>query len=219
MEDLALTITEQEENEAEEVANSVSRRAFLSRLTAAGLGVSALGVVASADASNFLTLAAPRQPQPQPCPWTAPQVTNEKQFRMALIAPAELSLETSKIAISKAASHQVREFAGFDLSKAIAITNVLKELRTPAPHLDTKARTTLANIKAAPQGQLFDTAYIQAQLENHVYLRDLTHNYLKNSMGKTNIAELHTRHLATLNLAVFQEHLALSQRILGELQA
>ncbi|RYG62835.1 hypothetical protein EON80_22385, partial [bacterium] len=41
-----------EENEI--IDDSVSRRAFLSRLTAAGLGVSALSISASADAANFI---------------------------------------------------------------------------------------------------------------------------------------------------------------------
>lgn len=148
----------------------------------------------------------------------APTAANEKEFRMKVLGPAELSLATSQIAVSKATQKNAKEFAGFELTEAISVTSVLKDLGTPVPAMDAKAKATLAKIKTAPAGSAFDKAYIAAQLENHEFLRDLAQNYL--SKGKiAGAAESQTRHLATLALAVFKEHVAITKRILGELGA
>lgn len=148
-----------------------------------------------------------------------PNAKNEKEFRMGVIGPAELSLATSKIATEKASQKNAKEFAGFELTEAIAVTTVLKDLRTPVPPMDAKAKATLEKIKNTSPGNEFDKIYIKAQLENHEFLRDLAQEYLNKSKGKTTAAESHGRHLATLALANFKEHVAITQRILGELNA
>ena len=142
---------------------------------------------------------------------------NEKEFRMGVIGPAELSLATSKIATAKASQKNAKEFAGFELTEAIAVTSVLKDLGTPVPPMDAKAKATLEKIKNTPSGKEFDKIYIKAQLENHEFLRDLAQDYLSNSKDKTTAAESQGRHLATLALATFKEHVAITQRILTEL--
>jgi len=145
----------------------------------------------------------------------SPTAASEKEFRQKVLGPAELSLATSQIAVNKAANKYAKEFAGFELEEAKAVTSVLKDLGTPVPAMNAKAQATLTKIKTAT-GAAFDKAYIQAQLENHEFLRDLAQNYLKNSMGKTSSAESQTRHLATLALAVFKEHVALTKQILDQ---
>ncbi len=147
----------------------------------------------------------------------APQAATEKEFRMGVIGPAGLSLVTSQMAVSKASNKNAKEFAGFELEEAKSVTAVLKDLGTAVPGMDAKAQATLNKIKSAAKGMDFDKAYIQAQLENHEFLRDLAQNYLKNSAGKTGPAENQGRHLATLALATFKEHVAITKRILGEL--
>ena len=146
-----------------------------------------------------------------------PHAANEKEFRMGVIGPAELSLITSQIAVQKATQKNAKEFAGFELTEAIAVTTVLKDLNTPVPPMTPKAQATLAKIKAAKSGAEFDKIYIQAQLENHEFLRDLAENYLTNAKGKPGAAESQTRHLATLALATFKEHVAITKRISQEL--
>lgn len=145
-------------------------------------------------------------------------IENEKEFRMGVIGPAELSLATSKIATEKASQKNAKEFAGFELTEAIAVTTVLKDLGTPIPTMDAKAKATLEKIQSLSPGNEFDKTYIQAQLENHEFLRDLAQDYISNSKGST-AAESQGRHLATLALATFKEHVAITQRILGELSA
>ena len=146
-----------------------------------------------------------------------PNAKNEREFRMGVIGPAELSLATSKIATEKASQKNAKEFAGFELTEAIAVTSVLKDLGTPVPPMDTKAKAVLEKIKNTPSGNEFDKIYIKAQLENHEFLRDLAQNYLNKSKDKTTAAESQGRHLATLALANFKEHVAMTQRILAEL--
>lgn len=149
---------------------------------------------------------------------SSPMAANEKDFRMGVIGPAKLSLATSQIAVSKATNKNAKEFAGFELGEAIAVTGVLKDLGTPVPAMDAKAKATLEKIKSMPAGREFDKAYIKAQLENHEFLRDLAENYL--GKGKlAGAAENQGRHLAMLSLAVFKEHVAITSRILKELGA
>ena len=143
---------------------------------------------------------------------------NEKEFRTKVLGPAELSLATSQIAIEKAINKNAKEFAGFELIEAIAVTKVLKDLGTEVPPMDSKSKVTLDKIKNTAKGLEFDKAYIIAQLKNHEFLKDLAENYLKNSSDiKGNVAEMHGRNLATLALATFKEHVAITKRISEEL--
>lgn len=189
--------------------NEISpRRAFMKKSLALSAGLtlgSTLLQTFSAEAStNYVS--------------GSPVAANEKEFRMGVIGPAELSLATSKLAVNKATNKNAKEFAGFELGEAIAVTGVLKDLGTPVPAMDAKAKAMLAKIKSTPAGREFDKVYIKAQLENHEFLRDLAQNYL--SKGKlAGAAENHGRHLATLSLAVFKEHVAITSRILKELGA
>ena len=143
-----------------------------------------------------------------------------QQFQMGVIGPAQLSLVTSQIAVDRAQKPDAHEFAGFELTEAIAVTTVLKQLGTSVPPMDAKARATLEKIRSAPSGQAFDQAYIDAQYENHVFLRDLATAYLANSPADTtDMGEMQGRHLATLALATFKEHTMITQRIASELRA
>lgn len=192
-----------------------NRRSFLKGATAAGLGLTGLA----------LSSAATSLAQDTPTIGTDPGAhmmnpSNVKEFGMAVIGRAELSLVTSKIAVDRASKADAKEFAGFELTEAIAVTTVLKDLGTPIPTMTAKAKATLEKIKNAPAGPEFDKAYIAAQLENHEELRDLTQAYLGHpAPPKSNMAESQGRHLGTLSLAVFKEHVAITHRILQELQA
>lgn len=142
----------------------------------------------------------------------------EADFRNGVIGPAELSLATSKIAVEKATNEHAKIFAGYELAEAIAVTEVLRDLGTAVPAMDEKAMATLSKIQSATSTE-FDIAYIQAQLENHQYLRDLAEGFLANSSASNkDMAEMHGRHLATLSHAVFVEHVDITSRILAELQ-
>ena len=191
------------------------RRTFLTKMATAGLGLAALGLAASAEAATK-----PEQPiadTGHDYPMPAPHATTEKQFRMGVIGPATLSHVTSEIAVDRATNPAAKEFANFELREAIAVLAVLKSLGTPTPPMDAKSKATLAKIKSS-HGAAFDKAYIMAQLANHEFLRDLSETYLNNSAGHTSMAEMHGRHLATLTLATFKEHVVHCKKISADLQ-
>lgn len=186
---------------------------------------SILAGAAALAAAPIAMAVAQTQPQTARDPAAMPMpdvsgVRTAKQFAMGVIGPAELSLVTSQIAMERATNPMAKEFAGFEHTEAVAVTTVLKELGTAVPPMDAKAQATLAKIKAAPNGAAFDQAYIMAQHENHEFLRDIATAYLKNSAaGTIDMAEKQGQHLATLALATFKEHVAITKRISGELRA
>ncbi len=196
--------------------NDTNRREFLKTsvkgAAVLGVGLSSLSLLTTAQAAaDKADVSMPGDKKP---------VTNEELLRLAIIGPAELSLVTSQLAVEKATNKNTKEFAGFELTEAIAVTTVLKELGTPVPTPDGKAKATLEKLKSAEKGAAFDEAYITAQLENHEFLRDTAADYLERTQGsKENKAEQQTQHLATLALATFKEHVAITKRISGELKA
>ena len=186
-------------------SQTLNRRTLLSRVALAGAGLAALRVLPS----NAQAAMMPKQPEADTghnYPMMMPNAKTEKQFRMGVIGPAMLSLVTSQIAVDKATSPAAMEFANFELREAIGVLEVLKSLKTPAPPMNATAKATLAKIKNTPKGAEFDKVYMTAQLANHEFLRDLANSYLANSKGHTSMAEMHGRHLATLTLGVFKEH-------------
>ena len=146
-----------------------------------------------------------------------PTASTEKEFREKVIGPANLSLLTSQMAVDKATNENAKEFAGFELGEAKAVTAVLTDLGTVVPEMDSKANDTLEKIKQAGEGEEFDKMYIDAQLENHEFLRDLAKDYLSHTDGASP-AENQGKHLATLSLAVFKEHVDITTRIKAELE-
>ena len=196
--------------------NHTDRREFLKTsvkgAVVLGVGLSSLSLLSTAQAAaDKADVSMPGDKKP---------VTNEELFRMGVIGPAELSLLSSKLALEKATDKDVKEFAGFEETEAIAVTSVLKQLGTAVPAPDAKAKATMEKLEAASKGAEFDKAYIMAQYENHVFLRDHAEDYLKHAEGsKDSAAELQGQHLATLALATFKEHVAITKRISGELKA
>ena len=184
-------------------------------LTGAAVALVAAPTVAMAQRRGRMD----RDPAAMPMPDVSGTRTHQ-QFEMGVFGPAQLSLVTSQIAVDRARKADAREFAGFELTEAGAVTTVLKQLGNTAPPMDAKAQATLEKIRSAAAGQEFDRAYIDAQYENHVFLRDLATAYLANSSSDTSdMGEVHGRHLATLALATFKEHTMITRRISSELRA
>ena len=199
-----------------ETENTTSRRTFLSRVAAAGLGAAAVGLAASVQAATK-----PQQPQADTghnYPMAKPHAMTAKQFYMGVIGPATLSRIVSGIGVDKATNAHAKEFANFELREAIAVTTVLTEMGTPTPPLDATGKAILAKLKSS-DGAAFDKTFIMAQLSNHEFLRDLASTYLANSSGHTGMEETHGRHLALLTLNEFKEHVVITKNILAELQA
>jgi predicted outer membrane protein len=145
----------------------------------------------------------------------AASALNEEAFRNGVMPRAQLSLLASELAVTKATQKNAKEFAGFELEEATAVVKVLKNAGTPAPALNDDSNAFIEKLKSA-SGNEFDKLYMQAELTNHEFLRDLAKNYLSNAAGKTSPAEKEVQNIATIALFAFNEHVALSKRIFGE---
>lgn len=147
-------------------------------------------------------------------------VRTAAQFYAGVLPRAEMSLSTSQIGIEKITNRNAHEFAGFELGEAITVNMVLKDIMENAPAMDmTSEKALVEKMMATARGAAFDRAYIAFQLENHEALRDMADGYLHNSAGTTDAAEKHGRHLASLMLAVFKEHVAICKRISADLKS
>ncbi|HEY4108284.1 DUF4142 domain-containing protein [Puia sp.] len=140
---------------------------------------------------------------------------NEEKFREGVMPRAQLSILASQLAVDKTTQPNAKEFAGFELEEAIAVVTVLKDAGTPTREISAEGTQLLEKLKAAT-GKEFDKLYMHAQLTNHEFLRDLAKDYLSSAADKSSPAETETRHLATIALFAFNEHVALSKRIYGE---
>lgn len=139
----------------------------------------------------------------------------EKDFRNGVMPRALLSKAASALAVEKATQKNAKEFAGFELEEATAVVKVLEMLGTAAPAMSADGKAFIEKLKAA-SGNEFDRLYMEAELTNHEFLRDLAKNYLGQSAGRSSAAEKEITHLATLALFAFDEHVALCKRIYGE---
>lgn len=135
---------------------------------------------------------------------------NETDFRNGVMPRAQLSMAASQLAVDKATQENAKEFAGFELMEATTVIDVLKDAGTPTSPLSQEGKSFIEQLKSA-SGNEFDKLYMHAQLTNHEFLRDLAERYLANAGGDKG-----TRHLATLALFAFKEHVALCKRIYGE---
>jgi hypothetical protein len=146
---------------------------------------------------------------------SAASAFNEEEFRNGVMPRAQLSLAASQLAVDKATQKNAKEFAGFELMEAKAVVKVLSDVGTPTTPLNEDGQAFIEKLKAA-SGNEFDKLYMQAELTNHEFLRDLASSYLTNAQGKTSPAEKATQNIATIASFAFTEHVALSKRIFGE---
>jgi hypothetical protein len=152
-----------------------------------------------------------------------PDVSNVRtiqQYATQAIARAELARAAAQAAVEKATRPDVRELAGYQLMEAKAVISCLKELGASVPPLGPDARSALEMISNASKGAAFDRAYIQAQCENHAFLRDLTAAYLESSDPQaSDPRERQGRQLATMALCCATEHAAIANRISREIRS
>jgi putative membrane protein len=142
----------------------------------------------------------------------------EKEFNESLIGPVQFSLATSRIAVDKATNEKVKEFATFELAEAVAVTKVLTDLGIVIPVTDENTKAEFTEIESAEKGIAFDKQYMKSQVTNHKLLRDLTEEYLKEAPSENlDKEEAEEKHLAILLLTIFNQHIAIAEKIAGEL--
>ncbi len=102
--------------------------------------------------------------------------------------------------------------------EAITVMEILKEVGTPAPELDANSKAFLANLEIL-RGDAVDKTYMQAEQDNHEFLRDLAQQFLDGKAANPTAADPEVRRLAKVAHYAFTEHVAMSKRINGELNA
>lgn len=141
-----------------------------------------------------------------------------KQFSDLVVGRADLSRAASEVAVGKLARADAKEFAELEFMEARTVLQILQDLGTPAPAMSTETTSALHSITGAAEGSVFDKAYMTAEYQNHVFLKDLAAAYLQNSDASSESAEeRHGRHVAELALFAFTEHVVITRRIVGQL--
>jgi predicted outer membrane protein len=188
----------------------VDRRLIVSGLTLVAAAPRALGQSPAPAGGKLIPVAGAAENA---------QIRNAARFFATVIPRAELSLATSQIAVENASNANAKEFAGFELGEAITVNMVLKDMLSADSLIAPPPMELVNKLKALSKGVAFDRTYIAFQLENHIALRDMADAFLSATVGSREPAEKHGRHLATLMLAVFKEHVAICKRISSELKA
>ncbi|MEO8415629.1 MAG: DUF4142 domain-containing protein [Ginsengibacter sp.] len=148
----------------------------------------------------------------------AATAVNEQQFRDAVMPRAQLSKLASEIAIEKTTQQNVKQFAEWELMEATTVIDVLKDLGTPVSPVNKDSENFLAKLKELDEKE-FNKEYMEAELSNHEFLRDLAQNYINGVDEKLSSNEGEIWHVANLALFAFTEHIGLSKKIKNELNA
>ncbi|MEZ2410667.1 DUF4142 domain-containing protein [Bosea sp. RCC_152_1] len=159
----------------------------------------------------LLSLLPSRQAGAQTISQNGPNSVESRQI-MDTLATGTVSLETSRIAMTKAANPMVKRFAQFEVAEQETIAMVLKGRGNlgdnPPPPADPKGEAMLKALQAKT-GAEFDRAYLDGQVEGHQRLLQIQESYLQ--AGKD---EAH-RGIAMLARGHIKEHLANLDMILG----
>jgi len=174
-------------------------------------------LVVSLLAALGLTAGAPRAADP-PSQAARPAMTalSTEEFLINASAGNLFEIDSGKLALTKARSAQVRNFANkmvtdhtvaaIEFKKALAAT----KLTTPPGTLDARRHATVDNLKAKA-GAAFDKAYIEAQYQAHVESLEMMQAYAE----KGDNARM--RQFAKDRLPTLRMHLDLAAKLRGKI--
>lgn len=188
----------------------------------------AVAIVAAAIAMPTFSVSAIAQNSPS----SASEKTGNKAAAMGdteakhvadTSAVGGMSLEASRIAVTKAKNPKVKEFAQLEVAEQETIADVLKSMRdqsTPASgqvkapsaevvqtNLDAKGKQMMEKLQKAEAGAGFDQEYIQGQIKGHQELLQIQETYLKTGKDRENL------NVTKLMRGQIKEHLMLLQDI------
>jgi putative membrane protein len=132
-------------------------------------------------------------------------------FRAADLMGGEYSIETSKMALQRARSQAVRDFAQLEINEQVSVAAALGA--TPgsvAPRPDQQAMVAKL---AATRAGAFDHAYIMGQIKGHNELLAV------NTQAISAAPSTAVRRVATLAVPTIQTHLAILHRLRAGLPA
>ena len=151
------------------------KKTLFTLATVAALGVAAnthaMGETPAATANNVVT--------------ASTQTQAEITHRMETLQTGMLALETSKIALSKATSPVVKQFAQLEVDEQTTIAGIFKSMYPNAPEVALSAENIqkLESLKAASASN-FDMMYVKAQIDGHKKLLSIQDDYLDSAKNR-----------------------------------
>ncbi len=126
-------------------------------------------------------------------------------FRLADLMGGEFSIETSKLALERSNSRQVRDFAQLEINEQLSVTSALGA--TPGSVPPRPDQAAMVRKLASTRSSAFDHAYIVGQIRGHEEL------LANNTRAINSAAEPAVRRVATLSVPTIQTHLAILRRL------
>lgn len=171
--------------------------------------------VAIAAASSALAQGSAMPAGPGASPTAGAKLGNaEVEHAKKTAIAGAATLESSKVAVTKAQNEMVKMFAMFERDEQMTIAEVLEAMDPSlgAAKPDAKMADMLQKMNAMPAGAEFDKAYVAAQVQGHETLLSIQEEYLKVGRNREHVA------VAKMARGVIKEHLALlahTRKMLG----
>jgi putative membrane protein len=131
-------------------------------------------------------------------------------FRSRIAMLGTASLQTSKLALTKASNPQVKMFAKFEAAEQETIGKILKDMGTAVPAPGAEEKAMLAKLQSL-SGAAFDKAFMAGQVQGHQKLHEAVSAYMNGSK------DLNVKHLTSLALATINEHTERGQMLVKQL--
>jgi putative membrane protein len=131
------------------------------------------------------------------------------QAKIAVLGTA--SLQTSKLALTKAANAQVKMFAKFEAAEQETMGKILKDMGTTVPAPSAEGKALLTKLQSL-SGAAFDKAFMQGQVDTHKKLYQAVYALMTSS------TDLHVKHVTSLALTAITEHTERGQLLLSQLK-
>ena len=125
----------------------------------------------------------------------------ERRHAVDTLGIGGVSLQTSRLALSRANRPMVRQFAQFEADEATSVAQIVTEISGLTPPPPTPADRALINRLSAARGPAFDRDYIVGQIDGHQRLLRVQDRYLAEGRN------MHNRHIATLARGRILEHI------------
>jgi putative membrane protein len=161
-----------------------------------------------------------------PSPGADDQGPAETKHMQDTMKAGSASLEMSRIAVQKARSPHVKQFAQFEVAEQETIAEILKTMQGAnvttgqgaAPNaeaqanLDAKSKSTQQKLQSAKAGPEFDREYVMAQIDGHNDLLKIQETYISSGKVREEV------NVAKLARGMIKEHLTLLNEIKTDLK-
>ena len=129
----------------------------------------------------------------------------EDEHMRATLDAGKTSLETSRIALSKATDPAVKRFAQLELAEQETLAEVfaprIDRSQAAQPKIDAEAKAAIDRVHAQQAGPAFDKVFLTEQMEGHRKLLAIQEAYLEKGRDP------HQRGLALLIRGQVKEHI------------